>query len=40
MSAQAGSERAMRRALSRKPFLRSSGRYLAREEAHDRAGLR
>ena len=40
MSAQAGYERAMRRALSRKPFLRSNGRYLSREEAHDRAGLR
>jgi hypothetical protein len=33
-------KRAMRRALARKPFLKSSGRYLSREEAHDRAGLR
>lgn len=33
-------QRAMRRALARKPFLKSDGRYLAREEAHDRAGLR
>jgi hypothetical protein len=40
MSAQSEYERAMRRALGRKPFLRSEGRYLTREEAHDRAGLR
>lgn len=40
MAAQDGYERAMRRALARKPFLRSDGRYLTREEAHDRAGLR
>lgn len=33
-------ERAMRRALARKPFLRTDGRYLSREEAHDRPGLR
>jgi len=39
MSAQGSYERAMRRALRRKPFLRS-GRYLTREEAHDRARLR
>ncbi len=32
--------RAMRRALGRKPFLRSDGRYLSRDEAHDRARLR
>jgi len=31
---------AMRRALARKPFLRTNGRYLSREEVHDRAGLR
>jgi hypothetical protein len=31
---------AMRRALARKPFLRTKGRYLSREEVHDRAGLR
>jgi hypothetical protein len=31
---------AMRRALGRKPFLRSDGRYLNRDEAHDRARLR
>jgi hypothetical protein len=33
-------ERAMRRALGRKPFLKTDGRYLAREDAHDRARLR
>ena len=40
MSAQRGYEQAMRRALRRKPFLRSKGRYLTREEVHDRARLR
>ena len=40
MSAEGGYERAMRRALGREPFLRSKGRYLTREEAHDRARLR
>jgi hypothetical protein len=29
---------AMRRALARKPFLRTNGRYLSRGEAHDRPG--
>ena len=33
-------ERAMRRALARRAFLKTEGRYLSREEAHDRAGLR
>ncbi len=33
-------ERAMRRALTRKPFLKTDGRYLSREEVHDRARLR
>jgi len=33
-------EAAMRRALVRKPFLGTNGRYLSREEAHDRPGLR
>ena len=33
-------EGAMRRALARKPFLKTDGRYLSREEAHDRARLR
>ena len=31
---------AMRRALERKPFLKTNGRYLSREEVHDRPGLR
>jgi hypothetical protein len=33
-------EKSMRRALARKPFLKSNGRYLSRDEAHDRARLR
>lgn len=40
MREEDGYERAMRRALGRKPFLKVSGRYLSREEAHDRARLR
>ena len=35
-----GYEHAMRRALARKPFLKTNGRYLSREEAHDRSRLR
>ncbi len=35
-----GYERAMRRALARKAFPKTEGRYLSREEVHDRAGLR
>jgi hypothetical protein len=35
-----GYQRAMRRALARQPFLSTDGRYLSREEAHDRAHLR
>ena len=31
---------AKRRALARKPFLKSNGRYLTREEANDRNRLR
>ena len=31
---------AKRRALARKPFLKSDGRYLSREKVHDRANLR
>jgi hypothetical protein len=31
-------EGAMRRALARKPFLRTNGRYLSRQEVHDRPG--
>ncbi len=33
-------EGAMRRALARKAFLKTDGRYLSREEAHDRARVR
>ena len=33
-------EAAKRRALARKPFLKTDGRYLTREEVHDRARLR
>jgi hypothetical protein len=33
-------ERAMRRALARKPFFKGTGRYLSREEVHERPGLR
>jgi hypothetical protein len=35
-----GYEGAMRRALARSPFLQTDGRYLSREEAHDRDRLR
>lgn len=31
---------AKRRALARKPFLRTDGRYLSREQVHDRERLR
>ena len=40
MSAEEGYDRAIRRALGRKPFLRSTGRYLTREAVHDRARRR
>jgi hypothetical protein len=40
MREEDGYARAMRRALSRKPFLKTDGRYLTREEVHDRARLR
>ncbi len=40
MAAKDDYEKAMRRALVRKPFLRTDGHYLSREEAHDRARLR
>ena len=40
MAARDDYEKAMRRALGRKPFLHSDGRYLTREEAHDRSRLR
>jgi hypothetical protein len=35
-----GYEGAMRRALARKPFLKTDGRYMSREETHDRNRLR
>jgi len=40
MATQDGYAKAMRRALARKPFLKTDGRYLSREEAHDRSHLR
>ena len=40
MAAQDDYAKAMRRALARKPFLKSDGRYLSREDAHDRSHLR
>lgn len=33
-------QKAMKQALARKPFLKSDGKYLTREEVHDRANLR
>jgi hypothetical protein len=33
-------EQAMRRALARKPFLKTDGKYLSREEVHDRSRFR
>jgi len=33
-------EAAMRRALARKPFLKTAGRFLTRGEVHDRSRLR
>jgi len=35
-----GYQKAARRALARKAFPKTEGRYLTREEAHDRPGLR
>jgi hypothetical protein len=40
MLEEAGYDSAMRRALSRKPFLKGDGRYMSREEAHERSGVR
>ena len=40
MDAKDGYEAAMRRALARKPFLRTDGKYLSRAEANERARLR
>ena len=36
MREKGGYEGAMRRALAREPFLKSDGRYLSREEVHER----
>lgn len=33
-------DRAMRQALARKPFLKTDGRYLSREDVHDRSRFR
>jgi hypothetical protein len=33
-------ERAMKRALARKPFLNNDGKYLSRDEVHDRDRFR
>jgi hypothetical protein len=40
MLASDGYQRAMRRALARKPFLNTDGRYPSREEAHERQRIR
>ncbi|HUL16582.1 MAG TPA: hypothetical protein VLV88_11335 [Terriglobales bacterium] len=40
MEAEDNYEGAMKRALSRAPFLKTDGKYMTREEVHDRAGLR
>ena len=40
MAGQDEYARSMRRALGRKAFLSSTGRYLTRDEAHDRSRLR
>jgi len=40
MAEEENYEKAMKRALRRKPFGKSGGKYLTREETHDRAGLR
>jgi hypothetical protein len=36
---EANYKAAKHRALARKPFLKTDGRYLSREQAHDRDGL-
>ena len=40
MTAREGYAPAMRRALARKPFLKTDGRYPSREEVHERSHLR
>lgn len=38
--ADASYERSMRQALARKPFLKTDGRYISREEVHSRSSQR
>jgi hypothetical protein len=40
MLAEDSYERSMRQSLARKPFLKTDGRYISREEARFRPGLR
>lgn len=40
MAATSRYQRARKRALNRKPFLRTDGSYLSREEAHERGHIR
>jgi len=40
MARESRYDQAMQSALARRPFLASDGRYLSREEVHDRARLR
>lgn len=40
MAQQDEYSKAMKRALARKPFLNSDGRYPSREEAHERGRIR
>ena len=40
MAEEENCEKAVKRALGRKPFGKSDGKYLAGEETHERAGLR
>jgi len=40
MSQQDEYSKAMKRALARKPFLKTNGNYPSREEAHERGRLR
>ncbi len=40
MSRSNGYEEAMRSALARPPFLKTDGRYLTREQVHERTRLR
>lgn len=40
MLEQDGYEAAMQRALARKPFIKGTGHYLTREDAHERSRLR